>query len=48
MLQLQDKAFGIIKSTDKEFIATICGSFRRGMYDVDIYKYNDPTCMRKG
>ena len=32
MLKLQDKVFSVIKGVDPKFIATICGSFRRGIY----------------
>lgn len=30
MLQLQEIAFELIAKVDKAFIATVCGSFRRG------------------
>ena len=39
MLQLQELAFSHIKSVDVKLVATVCGSFRRGMAssgDIDI------------
>lgn len=39
MLQLKDLIFGEIEKIDKNYIATVCGSFRRGAEssgDIDI------------
>ena len=45
MLQLQDKAFGIVNSVDSKFIATICGSFRRGESSATRYMYTTDYCI---
>ena len=34
MLQLRDIAFSHVQKEDEKFVATVCGSFRRGIYMI--------------